>query len=340
MIMKFTKTTIIYVPLMDTDYSHYFGPIDDVLVELCGLSKQLYVPLSENVSIPLKIDRPNDTDIKKSFTKREPKYSDKYLKFTTNYSIDKVSPDNLVNLLSEPEKLVVLATPITESYVKLLLIYLNLAKPGAFNSGEGVVIESFKYGDNEKEAARGTFPILANTIDQSLGLIEKYKWPPIELLSISVTLNWLSKHWAALNTMPNTRVERALNAFSYLFHDSLCDNSPSDLFFSLVGIEALFVEGKDSVQKQVDIKSQLLLGKRTNFKKIFNELYDFRSRYIHGQLRFMNKYVLRDGDDDVMEHMFNTYDHSYFAMLILISAIQKHISLDKGEFEFEYVMKE
>jgi hypothetical protein len=218
------------------------------------------------------------------------------------------------------------------------LIYLNISKPGSFDSREGIVRTTEAIGKKIK-VKKSVFPMLCNHIELSIFSNKDKDWPRLEELKIKETLEWIDNHWSAFNNIPKNRIQRAFNAFSYLFHDNLMDNSPSDLFFALIGIEALFVAGNESVQKQVDIKSQILLGERKSFKKQFNELYDFRSRFVHGQLNFINKYCLDDLDDDVNNHLFKSYEHSGFASLILIAAIQQHIKLNKTDLEFELKLK-
>jgi len=67
-------------------------------------------------------------------------------------------------------------------------------------------------------------------------------------------------------------------------------------------------------------------------------LYDFRSRFIHGQLNLSNKYYA-DYTDSIEQHLDKTYDNSSFAIAILIASIQKHMTLDKDELVFETVLK-
>ena len=69
------------------------------------------------------------------------------------------------------------------------------------------------------------------------------------------------------------------------------------------------------------------------------QLYDYRSRYIHGQLNFINKYFTDDKQDKAIDQMLNTYEKSAFAIAILVASIQKHIEYDKEEFEFELILK-
>ncbi|WP_276482323.1 HEPN domain-containing protein [Paraflavitalea pollutisoli] len=315
---------------MKTEFEDHFSNFEKVIDELCALSDQKIVHFIDRITMPLKIERASKEEVKRLFSRRtEKRYAKYFLKFSTHFTLNNEDAEQMP---------VFLAAHITQATVTHLLIYLNLAKPGAFDSRQGIVIKDFRF-DTEEKTEKDSFPPLVNSIHLSFDLMKQYKWPQLVELKIEDTLKWLDKHWEAFNAAPTNRIERALNAFSYLFHETLADNSPSDLFFSLVGIEAMFVEGNESVQKQVNIKTQLLLGKRTEFKKKFGDLYEFRSRYVHGQLNFINKYYVRDADDKVQSHMFETHDNSYFAILILIASIQKHILLDKDSLEFEFVLK-
>lgn len=328
--MLVTKTTEIYVPLMETEFENYFEKFDLVLDELCLLSNTTFVHFNEELKIPLKIERLKPEEVEKIFkTKKQRNFTKWFLKFSTQYTFTKKSEIALSFAV----------THLTEMHVNYLLIYLNLAKPGAFDSRAGITISRLKYGTKSK-TEKGEFPMLVNVIHMSLDITKSLKWPPIRILKIKDTLEWLENHWEAFTTVPRNRIERALNAFSYLFHDNLRDNSPSDLFFSLMGIEAIYVEGNQSVQKQVDIKSQIFLGKRNEFKKKFNELYDFRSRFIHGQLNFLNKYFIDNADTNVEKHLTKTYDNSELAVLILLSSIQQHILRNKTELEFDLVLRD
>ena len=315
---------------METQYEGYFSKLNAVIAELCELSEKRHVVFFVEKQAALVIQKLSRHDVEKVLSgKKALRQSAYFIKFSTTYKLN--YEDELNTYWS--------TVPFyTEWHVKYLLIYLNIAKPGAFDSRNGVITATLHIG-NEKKIKKKEFPMFANVIHLSLDLLNEYKWPPVKELKIADTLEWIDKHWNAFTTTPKNRIQRALNAFSYLFHDSLSDNSPSDLFFSLLGIEALFVDGNENVQKQVDIKSQILLGKRTEFKRKFNELYEFRSRYIHGQLNFVNKYYIHDAERDVKEHIFKTYDNSNLAILILTASIQRHMLLNRDELEFEFTLK-
>ncbi|QOY36478.1 hypothetical protein AWH56_001945 [Anaerobacillus isosaccharinicus] len=90
-----------------------------------------------------------------------------------------------------------------------------------------------------------------------------------------------------LEVTPNS-TGRALSSFSFL----LGKDYTNILFRSVMGIEALYAKGTSSLQEQVREKSQLILGKQEAFKKVYTNMYNFRSRYIHGDLDFPTDHSL------------------------------------------------
>jgi hypothetical protein len=328
----YSKKIEIYIPLMDVEAYK----MNNVITELCSLSGKFHVRFKNKVIAPLLIEKldKRKVEVKKIFKAYKAfKYIPYYLKFSSEYTI--LRKDLTRDLMKD----VMTFDYFAESYIRHFLIYSNIAVPGAIDTREGIVVSKLTFGLYEEIESK-RFNMLSNSIWNSINIARKYKWPTIQVLPIGETLSFLQDHWSAFENLPVNRLQRALNAFSYLFHDNLSDSTHIDLFYSLIGIEAIFVDGHDNVQKQVDRKSQILLGQRGEFKKLFNELYEFRSRYIHGQLNFLNRYYVDDIGDDVKSHVTKSYDNSSFATAILIASIQKQIQLRKNDLEFDIILKE
>ena len=92
--------------------------------------------------------------------------------------------------------------------------------------------------------------------------------------------------------MVRGRVGRAISASSYLIKQQAYDVSPVDLVWALLAIEALSATGNEGLKNQLMTKSELLLGKRFAYKKRFQRIYDFRSRFVHGDIDFGVEYSL------------------------------------------------
>lgn len=335
------KDVTIYTPISRTSYTEYFGKISPAVKELERLSGYIKVKAGNEEISPLEIKYLYHTDptIKKlfppkvyRFLPRRKFYYKHYIRFKSRLTI--TDPKDF----QRKEKLYLNFDDEVASLVKILIIYLNLAKPGGFNTSDGKIIIKEKIDRIEKRKEKFS-PILSK-IGEALELRDELKWPPIKELPIKEVFDFIQGHWTAIQNIPNNRIERALNAFSYLFHKNFSEDNASDLFYSVLGMEALFVSGHDNIQKQVDIKTQILFGERTNFKKRFNELYDFRSRYIHGQLDIVNHFFLDGLNDQIYtKHMGPLYENTLFAIMLLVASIQKHVELKKTELEFEYKLK-
>jgi hypothetical protein len=325
------KSTSIFIPIiLSEEYKNHFSRIDKIFEELVQISGEIKINFDDHFIsfLNIKIVNPEDTEIRKIFNN----------KYRKNLTILEFSSEIIINNKEELEtKTDDFASfeHFVTSYTTHLIIYLNIAKPGAFYTDKGVTITI----DHLDKKTKSSFPIIYNSIENSLRISKEYKWPIIKELPIKTTIDWLNNHWKAFETISSTKIQRALNAFSYLFHDNIGDFAPNNLFHALIGLEAIYVHGNSNIQDQVNQKSQLLLGKRNDFKKIFSELYDYRSRYIHGQLNFTNKYFSNDFDDQTIDQFLNTYNKSDFATAILIASIQKHIEMNKTEFEYELILK-
>ena len=323
--------TEIYVPVMRLEEGLLPYSLDRLVQEVCHLSEQIYVKHHGENLAPIKIETISKVDKQLRALEGTTKVHSAYYKFYFRFT---------ASLKVEPQKDNTTFSSFSFFFmrtVQQLFICLNIVKPGGFDTREGVIKTTYQMHGRDY-FVKEKFPMLCCSLDEAFKFGETYKWPPIKELKTEVVKSILEQNWQAFETVPQNRLQRALNAFSYLFHDNLKDNSHVDLFYSLIGIEALYVEGKDGVQKQVDQKSQLLLGARTVFKKKFNELYDFRSRYIHGQLNFPNKYPAGKLAGEVEKHRNLNFENAALAILILVSSIQHLIELNKTEIEFELRM--
>ncbi|HYK77932.1 MAG TPA: hypothetical protein VEV16_13220, partial [Daejeonella sp.] len=124
---------------------------------------------------------------------------------------------------------------------------------------------------------------------------------------------------------------RALNAFSQMFGKNTDPNS-SFLFWSILGIEALLAEGNNNILNQIKSKCILLFGEPKEFKKKINHLYDYRSRFVHGDINIPPKFFFIDEKFEL-----EYWEYLNFSISILIALIRKLIRDDKTEFNFEYI---
>lgn len=127
-----------------------------------------------------------------------------------------------------------------------------------------------------------------------------------------------------------------MNAFTHFFEPPTgTDDEVTILFWALVAIETLYTRGQQGLQEQVREKSQIFLGKQTTHKKVIGQMYNFRSRYVHGDLNVTgsHSYPSDDNSNNQNEEMF---DAIFLAEAILVATFQKLIQLDWSGLTFSY----
>jgi hypothetical protein len=148
-------------------------------------------------------------------------------------------------------------------------------------------------------------------------------------LDLLTVWNWATKN-GLLGSIGKTALCRAFNAFSYLFIDPLDDQSVL-LFWSLIGIEALYVSPSAKIMEQVRERSELLLGPVTAFKKKLSRMYDFRSKFIHGALPFPGKFFTQNARPEYKQFADEVNEASMLAQAILTATLQEMVIRDWNE---------
>ena len=137
-------------------------------------------------------------------------------------------------------------------------------------------------------------------------------------------------------SLPTSSTGRALNAFSHLIHKDYGE-SYAEILWIMIGLEALYCQGNSNLLGQLNTKTAIFLGERMSFKKEFNKMYDYRSRFVHGDLNFQNQFMYDDASEVVDRH-FQEY-WSVRALATFIATIQRLIKEKWKSISFEYVLK-
>lgn len=159
-------------------------------------------------------------------------------------------------------------------------------------------------------------------------------WPVIKPIKLEETLKWFMSNNLHTDDISKNSLHRAVNAFSYQF-SSLEERDTSALFWTMLGIEALLAEGTANIIGQIKSKSSIILGQPIDYKKKLNKLYNYRSRFIHGDIDFPAKFSA-DYENFEVEY----WDYLNFASSILLELIRTLIVMNKNKFVFEYRLSE
>lgn len=205
-----------------------------------------------------------------------------------------------------------------------LRIAINIAFPGFFDTHGGYIyVENEEYDDLETSISGSLLGAILNAREK--------QWPKVEILTIKQTWNWILKRKDFINAMGSKPIERALSAFTHIFDA----NNYEDLFYSLIGIEAIYTSGRQGVLEQLREKSIAIFGEPENYKNSLSKMYDIRSRFMHGTLNFPSKYYIYDGIEEFDEFMRKEYSQCLeMAEALLVATIQQFVINDAEDLNY------
>jgi hypothetical protein len=218
--------------------------------------------------------------------------------------------------------------------VQDLLLIANISRMGSIEVVDSVVIED---GFQRYGALR---PVNTRYLQAGLSLAESVGWPPLRSLPLSEAWQWAVEHIDYLDGFAKSPTGRALNALSRILEDSDDSFDPMKLIWALVGIEALYVKGSTGVRQQVVEKSQTLLGPLETHKKRIGRMYDWRSRFLHGDWDFppleTSAGMIADGRPEVGDYYKGLCEAIEFGTAILVASLQTIIQRNWNGLDFSY----
>ncbi|MBV8253960.1 MAG: hypothetical protein JO154_15260 [Chitinophaga sp.] len=235
--------------------------------------------------------------------------------------------------ISDEERLSLFIHMIVDEFkhqIFYLLVLGNLARPGGIKTREGVI-----YLNKE---IFGSIPGLYSVHRESLDNIFQLKWPVYKTFDLIQVWNWMQINNFSFRSHSKTKVARALNAFTYLFKYSP-ENLVFDLFWSLIGIEALYCTSKEGISEQIYEKVQLVLGPVSESKKKIKGMYNFRSRLIHGDIDIPPNNFPYDDDPDDEKFQDELFNATILAVAILTTTLQEIILKNETDLKFKYVLE-
>jgi hypothetical protein len=205
------------------------------------------------------------------------------------------------------------------------MLAANIARPARFES-------------NPFWAGAGTGPSdLRTSIDPKCrDLAAEYAWPPLLDIPLARTYKWLLGLPGFDRKVGAGPVGRAVAALSYV----ALEEEHAEMVWPLVGLEALYGRGKEGLQRQLLEKSEVFLGRRKAFKQKFQDMYDVRSRFLHGDMDLPFAHA-PDFATDEHEAFDEASEHTAaLSTAILVASLQKLVMEDRYDFEFKYARVE
>lgn len=162
---------------------------------------------------------------------------------------------------------------------------------------------------------KSTFKCCSYLNSELLYLTNDYKFH--RSLDLKDVLAWINK--VLYSDLFDDKVKIAFNSFTYLWNVSNYD----DFLYSIIGIESIY-----NINKQESIIAQIKSGVNNNLNinlnKQVDEIYNFRSRFMHGDLYFSPKHLkdVQDIDKSFNKKFENISGVTFY---ILIASLQKLI---------------
>lgn len=302
--------------------------------ELIENSKLISIPLDDFGEIELEIEKTTIETIEELKKTYPTFFISKYLEvvhFLSTIEFEAVYEFGESKGLEEISKDALnyaMITSIFESRFKNFLTFTQIAIPGSLLTDKGLFLRDDKYYHDFK-------PVSSNLL--SVVYEKNVTWPHTDRLSLIKVWNYIKNETCILTKKSETKIENGLNAFSYLIENN--SDSMQSLFWAMSGIEALYAEGEIGIGYQIDIKAKLFLGEPKENKNLLKKLYNFRSKFIHGNMKIpINWGWLSDDNQDEYDEEF--YNMECLATRLLTATLQMIIKRDLKRFDFEFKLIE
>lgn len=207
---------------------------------------------------------------------------------------------------------------IAEMLVKKLFVLMTFYLPGS--SDCKYVYPTYEESDFPNLVCRSSFQRTALALTNA-------KIRPTPAISFFDFFNWstrLSGFWTGEAMQP---VSRCLNFVSYVHHHTHQLNTLSDFSWIMAALEALLADNSSDVRSKMVRRTLLLAPEIESFlnQKQIGKIYDFRSRFIHGDLKIRNHFY----DDFAFDWPGNEFAENFSdASAILFKCV--HSLAEKG----------
>jgi len=211
---------------------------------------------------------------------------------------------------------------------------MNLSVPGSCDFYSAVVSPiSLDSTDFQKEEI---IWLAGGIFEGAAELQEKLKWPVIQDLPLQRVLAWIQQIGLSESHFAHSSTERAIYGLLHVCNQP--DISPSEVVWLAQALEALFDTPQAGISQVLRERIFLVLGEpienSKKIKKAINAFYDYRSRYVHGEIPLPNPMSLRLSDSSIDDFMDELIEHIDLAVLLIVASLQKLIIQEGRTFEF------
>jgi hypothetical protein len=217
-----------------------------------------------------------------------------------------------------PEMERALARTIMDEACSKLVFGLSLYMPGAIRSAYAYTNATPDLGIN--------FACI-NELADSAELILSTGLSLSARVAVGDFMGWLSGVDGFWDGVPNTNVGRATSFLSHAHHYLYQLESVEDFVWIMAAIESLYTTGGHSILAQLKRRIKLVLPEmgRLVSEKGLGKLYDFRSRFLHGNLSVKNRFT-NSGNEEGFHGEFG----GHFSLATAIAVKTIHWAAENG----------
>jgi len=315
-------------------YDRGIAAFHEMLDDLCGLSGQLAVRLSEFGIVRVEIEhrkgmRRNPQRLRRRFSPDTLQRCEVISFSAVVPCSDRIFDDPYIDPVQANKLLI--GMEFRRRVLDILTIS-NLSHIGSVGLLDSIVAQDGRLSTTEDIPRMSAF-----NLQRAVDLAESINWPILKVIPFAQVWGWADRHIEMLDDFSSSSTGRALMAFSRLFA-LIPGDEAMQLLWALIGIEALYVRGKTAILEQVREKSQTLLGKQESHKKKICEMYDFRSRFIHGDMNYPGLGLHKDATPEFEKYTNDQMRAVDTAVAILAATLQEIIARDWTGLDFSYVV--
>lgn len=219
-------------------------------------------------------------------------------------------------------------------YICNFFVICNLCEP----SSVSIVKNSYA----ALEGMNYQIPYFKNDFDIIFEDDNDLAFPKLLSLSLTDTLQYCKTMPGFWGGYSETNVGRALHCFA-----NICSQEhyfewifPRYFLWSMIGLEALYGQGNQSMMNQIIQKSAVFLDLPNDTEKLIKEMYSFRSRLFHGDVDLPNKIIFNHPETCKLTKYSKTeFASTKNATHLLILSLQKCIQKNIYNLSFKYELE-
>jgi len=224
-------------------------------------------------------------------------------------------------------------TAAVESFLHDVFLIMNIAAPASCN----FYLSSLKSKDIERSVEVSLSDVyfdiaLLNTRDST--------WPAPTIIDIAKVVEWVFAVRRGVSQIPQSRMEKVLFA---LLHIAKTDISPTVIVWLFYALETLFDTRPGENRRSIQERAKLLLQPNEKeaaiLRKDLRELYEYRSKLVHGGLEIIHP-MHNEGLDTRVNDKYREFARvSHFGFALILASVQAVIKKGWREPQFAEVLR-